>query len=43
MASPFFFVKKKDRALQYVQDYRALNVMTMKNQYPLPLINNLIN
>ncbi|KAF7372853.1 Reverse transcriptase-RNase H-integrase [Mycena sanguinolenta] len=43
MASPVFFVKKKDRGLQFVQDYRALNAMTVKNRYPLPLINDLIN
>jgi hypothetical protein len=43
MVSPVFFIKKKDGALQFVQDYRALNAMTVKNRYPLPLINNLIN
>ena len=43
MASPVFFIKKKDGGLQFVQDYRALNAMTIKNQYLLPLINNLIN
>ena len=43
MASPVFFIKKKDRALWFVQDYRALNAMTVKTRYPLPLINNLIN
>ncbi|KAF7377194.1 hypothetical protein MSAN_00139100 [Mycena sanguinolenta] len=32
MASPVFFVKKKDGGLQFVQDYRALNAMTMKNR-----------
>jgi hypothetical protein len=42
MALPVFFVKK-DGALRFVQDYRALNAMTMKNWYPLPLINDLIN
>jgi hypothetical protein len=31
MASPVFFIKKKDGMLQLVQDYRALNVMTIKN------------
>ena len=41
-ASPFFFVKKKDGKLQPVQDYRALNSWTVKNQYPLPLIPVLI-
>jgi hypothetical protein len=43
MASPVVFIKKKDRALQFVQDYQVLNTMTVKNRYPLPLINNLIN
>ncbi len=36
MASPFFFVKKKDGKLRPVQDYRKLNEMTIKNRYPLP-------
>jgi hypothetical protein len=43
MAAPFFFVKKKDGSLRPVQDYRALNLMTVKNKYPLPLISDLIN
>jgi hypothetical protein len=43
MASLVFFMKKEDRGLWFVQDYRALSTMTVKNQYPLPLINNLIN
>jgi hypothetical protein len=42
-ASPFFFVKKKDRKLQPVQDYRQLNSHTVRNQYPLPLIAQLIS
>ncbi len=42
-ASPFFFVKKKDRTLRPVQDYRKLNKMTIKNRYPLPLISELID
>jgi RNase H-like domain found in reverse transcriptase/Reverse transcriptase (RNA-dependent DNA polymerase) len=42
-ASPFFFVKKKDGKLHPVQDYRQLNAMTIKNQYPLPLISNTID
>ena len=37
MAAPVFFVKKKDGGLHLVQDYRALNAMTVKNKYPLPL------
>jgi len=43
MASPVFFIKKKDGTLRLVQDYRALNAMTVKNKYPLPLISELIN
>ncbi len=43
MASPFFFVKKKDGKLRPVQDYCKLNEMTIKNQYPLPLISELMD
>ncbi len=43
MASPFFFVEKKDRKLCPVQDYCKLNKGTIKNQYPLPLIPEVIN
>ena len=43
MSSPVFFIKKKDGSLRLVQDYRALNAITVKNKYPLPLISELIN
>jgi len=43
MAAPVFFIKKKDSSLQLVQDYRALNSMTVKNKYPLPLISELVS
>ncbi len=43
MASPFFFVKKKDGKLRLVQDYCKLNEMTNKNRYPLPLISELMD
>ncbi len=43
MASPFFFVKKKDGKLRPIQDYRKLNEMTIKNRYPLPLISELMD
>ena len=42
-ASPFFFVKKKDRKLRPVQDYRYVNEHMIKNTYPLPLISNLVD
>jgi len=42
MAVPVFFIKKKDGKLRLVQDYHALNTITMKNKYPLLLIPKLI-
>jgi hypothetical protein len=42
-ASPFFFVKKKDGKLRPVQDYKWLNSHMVQNQYPLPLITQLIS
>src|SRR6266702_2095058 len=41
-ASSFFFVCKKDGKLRPVQDYRKINAVTIRNQYPLPLIADLI-
>ena len=44
MASPFFFVGKKDGSkLHPVQDYQKLNDITIKNQIPLFLIPELLN
>jgi Reverse transcriptase (RNA-dependent DNA polymerase) len=43
IALPVFFIKKKDGSLCLVQDYRALNSITIKNRYPLPLISELVN
>jgi len=40
--APFFFIKKKNGSLRPVQDYRRLNKVTIKNKYPLPLIQELI-
>ena len=42
-AAPFFFIKKKDGTLRPVQDYQRLNEVTIKNKYPLPLIQELID
>jgi len=42
IAAPFFFVKKHDRSLRSVMDYRALNGITVKNRYPIPRIADLI-
>jgi hypothetical protein len=43
LRAPVFFIKKKDGKLRFVQDYRALNAITRKNRYPLPLIDDLIH
>ena len=43
IASPFFFIAKKGGNLRPVQDYRALNDITVKNATPLPLIPELID
>ena len=34
--APFMFVKKKDGTLRLCIDYRQLNKVTVKNEYPLP-------
>ena len=36
------FVKKKDGTLRMVADFRRLNAITQKDQYPLPCINDLL-
>src|SRR4030081_1277061 len=41
--APVLFVKKKDGSLRLCVDYRAINRMTVKNRYPLPLIPELID
>ncbi|KIM57570.1 hypothetical protein SCLCIDRAFT_69764, partial [Scleroderma citrinum Foug A] len=41
--SPVFFVPKKDGKKRMVQDYRYLNEWTVKNNYPLPLISQLVD
>ena len=38
-----FFVPKKDGKKRMVQDYQYLNSWIIKNNYPLPLISNLID
>ena len=41
--SPVFFIPKKDGKKQMVQDYYYLNKETIKNNYLLPLIPELID
>ena len=40
---PVFFVGKKDSSKRMVMNYCNLNDQTVKNNYPLPLITELIN
>jgi hypothetical protein len=40
---PALFVKKKDQSLRLCVDYRPLNVVTVKNKYPLPCIDILFD
>ncbi|SPC67464.1 uncharacterized protein UHOD_11753 [Ustilago sp. UG-2017b] len=42
-ASPILFVKKKDGSLRLCVDYRGLNQITIRNRYPLPLIDELLD
>ena len=41
--APVLLVEKKDKSLRMVVDYRALNEATIKNKYPLPMINDLFD
>ena len=41
--APALFVKKKDGALRLCIDYRKLNRATVKNEYPMPRIDDLFD
>jgi len=40
---PVFFMGKKNGGKPMVIDYRKLNKQTVKNNYPLPLITDLVD
>ena len=41
--APIFFNKKPDGSLRLYMDYQSLNNLTIKNQYPLPLVRELLD
>ena len=41
--SPVLFVKKKDGSLRLCIDYRGLNKITIKNRYPLPRVDEMLD
>jgi hypothetical protein len=43
IGAPVLFVKKKNGTLRLCVDYRALNKITVKNRYPLPLSGDLMD
>jgi len=41
--SPILFVRKKEGTLRMVVDYRGVNKITERNQYPLPRVDDLLD
>ena len=42
-ASPVLLVKKKDGSWRFYVDYRKLNDMTIKNRFPMPIIEEILD
>jgi hypothetical protein len=43
VAAPIRFAKKKDGGLRRCVEYRTLNLVTVKNRYPLELISGMVD
>jgi len=42
-SSPIVLVKKKDDTWKFCTNYRALNAITVKDNFPIPIVDELIN
>jgi hypothetical protein len=42
-ASPVLLVKKKDGTRRFCVDYRKLNDLTIKNRFPMPIIEEILD
>ncbi len=42
-SAPILFVGKKDGGLRTCIDYRSLNAVTVKDRYPLPRVDDLLD